>query len=46
MASLMVDYKDSLYDSDEQRGVGYSADTLTSLREEISSFKANNDRII
>ena len=49
MASEMVDYKDSPYESDEKHGVGHSSnlkDTLRSLKEEIRSCKANNDRII
>ena len=48
MESKMVDYKDSLYESDEQCGVGNSsdlADTLRSLNEEMNC-KAENDRII
>lgn len=49
MASNMVDYKDSPYDSEEQYGVGNSSNleiTLRSLKEEIRSCKAYNDRII
>jgi len=45
----MVDYKDSPYGSDEKNGVGHSfdlVDTLRSLKEEIRSCKAPNDRII
>ena len=45
----MVDYKDPPYEFEEQYGVGNSsdlADTLRSLKEEIRSCKANNDRIM
>jgi len=45
----MVDYKDSPYELDEQRGVGYSsdfADTLRRLKEEIKSCKEDNEKII
>jgi len=45
----MVDYVESPYKSDEKCGVGYSfdlANTLRSLKEEIRSCKADNDRII
>ena len=49
MASMMVDYKDSPYESKKQYGVGNSSDlavTLRSLNEEISSCKEDNDIII
>jgi len=46
MASKMVDYKDSPYESKDLYGVGNSfglAVTLRSLKEEIRSCKAYND---
>ena len=49
MASKMVDYKDSPYESKEQYGVGNSSNltiTVGSLKEKIRSCKADNDRII
>ena len=49
MNSIMVDYRDSPYESYEQHGIGKSpdlADTLRSLKEEIRSCNANNDRLI
>ena len=49
MASKIVDYKDSPYESEEQYGVGNSSDltiTLGSLKEEIRSCKVDNDIII
>jgi len=49
MASKMVDYKDSPYESEEQYGIGNSSDlavTLSNLKEEIDIYKADNDRII
>ena len=49
MNSKMVDYKDSPYKSDEQRGDGNSSDltdTLRSLKEEIKSFKVENEKIM
>ena len=49
MTSKMADYKYYPYESDEQHGVGYSSyfsNTLRSLKEEIRSCKADNDRII
>jgi len=45
----MVGYKNSPYESNEQRGVGNSSDlanTLRSLREEIMSWKVDNEKII
>ncbi len=45
----MVDYKDSPYESEEQCGVGNPFDlaiTPRSLKEEMRSCKADNDRII
>jgi len=49
MASKVVDYRDSPYESEEQYGVGKSSDlevTLRSLKEEIRSCKVDNDRIM
>lgn len=49
MASKMVDYKDSPYESDEQCGVGdssYLVDIFISLKEEIESCKVNNEKIM
>ena len=49
MFSKMVGYKNSPYESNEQRGVGNSSDlanTLRSLREEIMSWKVDNEKII
>ena len=49
MASKMVDYKYSPYESEEQYSVGNSSDlavTLRSLKEEIRSCKADDDQII
>ena len=49
MASKLVDCKDSPYESEEQYGVENSSileDTLSSLKEEIRSCKAYNDRNI
>jgi len=49
MARKMVDYRDSPYESEEQYGVGKSADlevTLRILKEEIMSCKVDNDRIM
>jgi len=45
----MVDYKDSPYETNEQRGVGNSSDledTLRILKEEIRSCKADNEKIM
>ena len=49
MDSKMVNYRDSPYESEEQYGVGNSLDlavTLRSLKEDIRSCKADNERII
>lgn len=51
MISTMVDYssRDPPYGLDEDHGGGHSSnliDTLRSLKEEIRSFKEDNDRII
>ena len=49
MASKMVDYKDSTYESKDQYSIGNSSDlvvTLRSLKEEIRSCKVDNGRII
>ena len=49
MASKMVDYKDSPYESKERYGVGISfclEIRLRSLKEEIRNCKADNDWII
>ena len=49
MASKVVDYIESPYVSDGQRGVGNSsdlADTLRSLKEEMRSCKVDNDKIM
>ena len=49
MNSIMVDYKDSPYESEEQCGVGNPSDlevTLRRLEEEIRSCKVDNDIII
>jgi len=49
MASKMVDYIDSPYESEDQYGLGNPSDlvfTLRSLKEEIRSCKEDNDRII
>ena len=49
MASKMVDYKDSPYESEEKYGGGspfYLAITLRSLKEEIRSCKVDNDKIM
>lgn len=49
MASKMVDYRDSPYESEEQYGVGNSSNlamTLRSLKEEIRSCKVDNDIIM
>ena len=49
MDNNMVDYKDSPYESEEKYGVGNSYDlavTLRILKEEIRSFKADNDIIM
>ena len=49
MTSKIVDYKGSPYESNEKHGVGHSfdlADTLRSLKEEIRSCKADNDKIM
>ena len=49
MASKMVDYKDSSYESEEQYGIGNSSNlaiTLSNLKEEIGIYKVDNDRII
>ena len=49
MTSKMVEYKDSPYESNEQRGVWQSSDlaqTLRRLKEEIRICKANNDEIM
>jgi len=49
MIGKMVDYRDSPYESDKQRSVGRSSDlanTLRSLKEEIRSCKADNDKIM
>lgn len=49
MASNVVDYIESFYASDEQRGAGHAsdlADALKILKEETRLCKADNDRII
>ena len=49
MASKMVDYKDFPYELEEQYGIGNIYDlaaTLRSLKEEIKSFKEDNDKIM
>jgi len=49
MASKVVDYIESPYGLDEQRGVEHSSDliyTMRSLKEEIRSCKEDNDWII
>ena len=49
MASKVVDYIESPYASKVQRDVGHSsdlADTLRFLKEEIRSWKADNDKIM
>ena len=49
MASKMVDYKDSPYESKERHVVGNSSNfavMLRSLKEEIRSCKADNDKIM
>jgi len=49
MARNIVDYKDSPYELEEHYGVGSSLDlivTLRSLKENIGSCKADNERII
>ena len=49
MASNMVDYKDSLYESEEQYSVGNPSDlavTLRILKEDIRSCNEDNDKII
>jgi len=49
MASKMFDYRYSPYESEEKYGVGNPSNlefTLRSLKEEIRSCKAENDRII
>lgn len=49
MASKMVDYRDAPCESKEKYGVRNSSDlavTLRSLKEEIRTCKAYNDRII
>ena len=49
MASKMVDYIDSPYESIQQYGVGNSFDlavTLRSSKEEIRICKEDNDRIM
>ena len=49
MASKMVDYKDSPYESEEQYGVGNPSNlavTLRILKEEIRICKADNERIM
>ena len=49
MENKVVDYIESPYALDGQRGVGNSydlADTLRSLKEEIRSCKENNDKIM
>lgn len=49
MTSKMVDYKVSPYELDEQCSVGNSSDLvdkLSSLKEEIRSCNADNDRIM
>lgn len=49
MASKVVEYKDSPYESEEKYGVGSSSDlvdTLRSLKEEIRSCKVDNDIIM
>ena len=49
MASKMVEYKNSPYESNKQYGVGNSSDlvdTLRILKEEIRSCKVDNDRIM
>jgi len=47
MASKMVDYKDSPYESEEKYGVGNSnlGATLRILKEEIMSYKEDNEII-
>jgi len=47
MDNKVVDYIESRYASDGHRGVGNSsnlAETLRSLKEEIRSFKVDNDK--
>ena len=49
MARNMVDYRDSPNESKEQYGVGNSSHlelTMRSLKDEIRSCKADNDRIM
>lgn len=49
MASKMVDYRDSPYESEEQYGIGNSSNlavTLRILKGDIRSCKEDNDRII
>ena len=49
MASKVVDYIESPYESNGQRGVGHSsdlADTLRSLKEGIRSCKVDNGKIM
>lgn len=49
MASKMVDYRDSPYESKEKYGVGKPSNfavTLKCLKEEIRHCKVDNDRII
>lgn len=49
MARTMVDYRDSPYKSEEQYGIVNSYNlgvTLRSLKEEIRSCKAANDKIL
>ena len=49
MANKVVDYIESPYESYEKHGVGYSfdlVDTLRNLKEEIRSFKIDNDKIM
>ena len=47
MTRNMVDYKDCPYKSDEQvLGTSNLADTLRSLKEEIRSYKADNEKIM
>ena len=49
MASKMVDYIDSPYESKENYGVGNSSnleDTLRRLKKEIRSCKTDNDIIM
>lgn len=49
MDKKVVDYVESPYASEEQRGVGHTsnlANTMRSLKEEIRSCKEDNNQII